>query len=50
MERRENEMKTIIIKESSFQKLFENDDTFETFYEETLKFLRGILKDPIGML
>lgn len=44
-------MKIIHINESQFKALImeESDELpFQTFYEETLKFIKGILNDPIG--
>ena len=45
-------MKKIIhINESSFKRLLKEEEKeipFQTFYEEVLKFIRGLLNDPIG--
>lgn len=46
-------MKIVHINESSFNRiLVENEEKkeipFQTFYEEILKFIKGLLNDPIG--
>lgn len=43
-------MKVIHINESKFNRLLEEREylPFKTFYDETIKFLNGLRKDPIG--
>lgn len=44
-------MRIIHLCESKFNKLLTEDDNylpFKTFYDETVKFLKDLLKDPIG--
>lgn len=43
-------MKVIHINESKFNRILEEKDylPFKTFYDETIKFLNSLLKDPIG--
>ena len=43
-------MKVIHLNESKFNKILEekNELPFQTFYEEVLKFIKGLLNDPIG--
>lgn len=53
MEGRDNKMKIVHINESSFNKLLSEEEEkkelpFQTFYEEVLKFIKGLLNDPIG--
>ena len=53
MERGNNKMKIVHINESSFNRVLTEDEEkkelpFQTFYEEVLKFIKGLLNDPIG--
>lgn len=46
-------MKIVHINESSFNRVLTEDEEnkelpFQTFYEEVLKFIKGLLNDPIG--
>ena len=51
MERGNNKMKIVHLNESSFKRVLTEEKKelpFQTFYEEVLKFIKGLLNDPIG--
>jgi hypothetical protein len=50
MERGSYKMKLIHLSESRFNTILEEKKElpFQTFYEEVLKFIKGLLNDPIG--